>query len=63
MRHGLKIGQAVVPAFRSAAHSPLYDVVRLILPTAGTEPQYQIRCRQTGRLQWVREAEIKAAFS
>jgi hypothetical protein len=63
MHPGLKVGQAVVPALRSAAHMPLYDVVRLILRNAGREPHYQVRCRQTGRLHWVREAEIKAAFS
>jgi hypothetical protein len=63
MRPGLRVGQAVVPAFRSAAPLPLYDVVCWILPTDGSEPQYQVRCRQTGRLHWVRETEIKAAFS
>ena len=63
MRSGLKVGQAVVPALRSAAHLPLYDVVRLALRSAGSEPHYQVRCRQTGRLHWVREMEIKAAFA
>jgi len=62
MRPALTVGQAVVPAFRRAAPLPLYDVVRVILPCAGREPHYQVRCRRTGRLHAVRETDITAAF-
>jgi hypothetical protein len=63
MSHGLKIGQAVVPAFRCPDRSVTYQIVRLLPACDRGEPQYLIQCRTKGLRRLVRESEISAAFS
>ncbi len=63
MSHTLKIGQAVVQAFRGSDRSVTYQIVRLMPLCDRGEPQYLIQCRTRGLRRLVREAEILAAFS
>ena len=60
MSHRWNIGQAVVPAAR--ARAGLYEVVRLMPTCLRGEPRYQVRCRITGAVRFVGEAEIQPAF-
>jgi hypothetical protein len=62
MSHQLKVGQAVVQAFRELDRSLTYQIVRLMPPCSQGEPQYLIRCRIRGLQRLVREKEITAAF-
>lgn len=62
MSHGLKIGQAVVPAFRGLDRSVTYQIVRLMPAYNRGEPQYLIQCRSRGLRRLVREREISPAF-
>jgi hypothetical protein len=58
----LKLGQAVVPAFRTGSASDLYEVTRLIDGGSSGSTRYQIRCRTRGIRRLVAEHEIRAAF-
>jgi hypothetical protein len=51
MSHQLKVGQAVVQAFRELDRSLTYQIVRLMPPCSQGEPQYLIRCRIRGLLE------------
>lgn len=62
MTHKLRIGQAVVPAFRGPDRTVTYEVVRLEPSCDRGEPRYLIRCRLRGLLRRVGEAEIVPAF-
>ena len=62
MSHKLKVGQAVVQAFRGLDRSMTYQIVRLMPACSQGEPQYLIRCRLKGIQRLVREAEIAPAF-
>jgi hypothetical protein len=62
MSHKLKVGQAVVQAFRGLDRSAAYQIVRLMPACTRGEPQYLIQCRLKGLRRLVREAEIAAAF-
>jgi hypothetical protein len=63
MSHKLKVGQAVVPAFREMDGMALYQIVRLMPLCFLGQPQYMIRCRRKGAERLVRETEIKGAFA
>ena len=62
MSHGLKIGQAVVQAFRGRDRSVTYQIVGLLPACDRGEPQYLIQCRLKGVKRVVREGEVTAAF-
>lgn len=62
MSHKLKVGQAIVQAFRGGDQSVTFQIVRLEPACPRGEPQYLIRCPLKGHRRVVRETEIAPAF-